>query len=270
MTDQTTMANQLLSKLQSLMFTPKEVPSSIPVPTEGGEPSLFAFVPSAKSPSQAAKPPQNSMEDLQGYPIPSKVLKVPPQNSMAALQEGFIEPTPEEKSNLPNPHLVEVACFDSICLPQGLGCILLNPIVWGIIAIAVLCIVLSIYNIQASTLPYMTSGTAMWLWGSFVIALLFLPTLITAYGYRDNPHEKCVLFGFVVIIIIILIQSYCIRYDWKRAAILLTMLVMLLMIWMTWLAFYVANPLKGIIVACYGLFFLWYCVIAYGLVVGLE
>lgn len=173
-------------------------------------------------------------------------------------------------------------CSADICLPEKITCSFLgNPLFWIGTILTALVVALAIVNtdifinsprIQKAPWIENINQTALkWMWGILLIGFFLIPTFYLISDFRkirysqgehsDTTYSRCVAIGYGLVLLLILLQSYCYRYILIVFALVLSAVISIVLMWMIWLAFKM-NRGKILITTCYTVMILWFILIA--------
>lgn len=162
-----------------------------------------------------------------------------------------------------------------LCLPEFFKCsFLTNPFFYFALILSIILYSVTLYNFIFTAreakcaqekwpeylMWFQNEQNIIWLWSSIVLFLIFLPTLsILMCSSHNMQIKKCISIGFVLLTLLLICMSFCIKYEMYPIAIASIVVLLFICLWMIWLCCVTKNmqslsPIYGI--ASYSLLFI--------------
>ena len=168
-----------------------------------------------------------------------------------------------------------------ICVPNKISCSILGkPIFWLAFIYTIIVGIISTNNIvdvvesNGSEQAKMINPVALrWVWGIILGFLFLFPTIIaigdnlksTLHKPGEHPsssYARCIMYGYIIILTLILAQSYTLKLDMFGWFLTISIAIVIILLWMIWLTHMLKSGRIYATIA-YVLLIVWYMIITY-------
>lgn len=135
----------------------------------------------------------------------------------------------------------------SICIPEQIRCsIISSPFFWIILIGTIAVLLISINNID----DLLNDKNGVWIklvWSLLLIVGFLIPTVysmssLKSIFYCRNEsqsitYSRCLFIGYILMLIFLLLQSYCFKFRMISISTLLSVTMILILTWMSWVVY---------------------------------